>query len=344
MGPPFFASGERAMAVTIEKLNDDTTFLLAFAPAFAPQTKARRHFPGAYTILLDPWLCGSSSMLHPTFHVSHHTAESAVRSLADLDAPPDLIIVSQDKADHCHRETLCTLPPHTSARVLATPAAARKIKSWGHFDADVVEVIKPYSPSSPRSVLRIALPAYTSTSSAGEITIANIPTRRDLTALHNAIGITYRAPGSLLSTEKTLSIIYTPHGISLPTLRPYLDHHLRRITSAHLTPKYTSTDPPPITALFHSLNTEQNPWFMGGLVAHGAPKGIELANALRPKHWIGAHDEQKDNRGISVSWIKSRQYSAKAVQAMLEEGEVAGEDIGCSVKCMGVGEVFRVEG
>ncbi|KAH9810519.1 Beta-lactamase superfamily domain, partial [Teratosphaeria destructans] len=187
------------MAVTIEKLNDDTTFLLAFAPAFAPKAKLHRHFPGAYTLLLDPWLAGSSSLLHPTFQISHHTADCAIRSLADLDPPPDLILISQDKPDHCHRDTLCALPPHTTARILAVPAAAKKIRSWRHFDPDVVEVLRPYHPASHHTVLRIPLPAYTSTSSAGEITIANIATRRDLTALHNALAITYRPPGSLLS-------------------------------------------------------------------------------------------------------------------------------------------------
>ncbi|KAH9823598.1 NAD(P)-binding protein, partial [Teratosphaeria destructans] len=158
------------------------------------------------------------------------------------------------------------------------------------------------------------------------------------------LSFTSVTPRAHTHKEKTLSIIYTPHGISLSALRPYLDHHLHPITSAHLTPDHTGTDRLPVTALFHGLNTEQNPWFMGGLVSHGAPKGIELAKALRPRHWVSAHDEQKENRGLSVSWIKSRQYSAKAVQAMLEEGEVAGTDIGCSVKCMAVGEVFRVDG
>jgi hypothetical protein len=191
---------QKSMALTVKSLNGDTTFLLSFAPPFAPDTRKRR-LPGEFTILIDPWLKGRSSVLHPTFQISHHTLEPVVSSLSDIKEHIDLIVISQDKPDHCHRETLCSLPKDRPIDILATPGAAKKINSWKYFDERRVFALNPYDRLDNRTVVRITLPAYTSGSAAGEVTIANIPTKRDVTGLHNAIGITYRPP----STHFTLN-------------------------------------------------------------------------------------------------------------------------------------------
>ncbi|KAK4556396.1 hypothetical protein LTR86_006540 [Recurvomyces mirabilis] len=414
------------MSLTIEKLNDDTTFLFAFAPSFAPKdNKTGRKFPGAFTILMDPWLGGPSTILHPSFQVASHTGSAVIKSLTELDPPPDVIVISQDKPDHCHEPTLCSLPKDTKTRILATPGAAKTIKSWKYFEYDIVHVMRPYHPTKAGVLTKIRLEPYTSNSSPGEITIANIPTRRDLTGLHNAIGITYRPPGSLLSTfgddtislydlarppnkkhelrksqsaanvssstpkpaatrersdsaprpiyldplgktqpslpthtttppfselqrvdskisqktrrhrEKTLSIIYTPHGLNMHTLNDYTTHHLHR-TSAY-----------PLTALFHCWNTEENPWILGGMVANGAPSGVEVAAAMEAKHWISTHDEIKELKGFATIWLKSRRYCHEEVIGMLWEAESRRDRKRrdkTSLKVMKVGERFRIEG
>src|ERR1700760_2952743 len=126
------------MALRIQQLNADTTFLLTFSPTFAPDSstirKKSKRFPGEYTILVDPWLSGHSSILHPAFQISHHTTPPMIASLAQLKQEVDLIIISQDKPDHCHKETLCSWPTKKKVEILATPAAAKKIRSWRHFD------------------------------------------------------------------------------------------------------------------------------------------------------------------------------------------------------------------
>ncbi|KAK5699845.1 hypothetical protein LTR97_005977 [Elasticomyces elasticus] len=409
------------MSLTVEKLNEDTTFLFAFAPSFAPKS-TKRKVPGAFTILLDPWLEGASSILHPIFQLASHTHKSAIKSLADLKEQPDLVIISQDKPDHCHRESLCSLPESTRTRILATPAAARTIRSWKHFHPDTLHVMPPYYPERAGVVTRIRLEPYTSSSSAGEITIANIVTKYDITGLHNAIGITYRPPGSLLSAvggetinlaelnrpatspgalrksrsdvrltstksnpttrgrsgsaprpnfldplghsqsmpeepvlgplelrrvdskaeiiarrhkEKPLSILYTPHGLSLAALEPYLSHHLERIGAL------------PLTALFHCMNSEQNPLFLGGLVARGAPGGVDIAAGLEARYWISAHDEVKELRGVSTMWIKSKRYSREEVMGMMWERE-SHRDVKrkepTEVKMLRIGERMRIDG
>lgn len=357
------------MALTVKHLNADTTFLLTFSPAFAPP-HADTQFPGSFTILIDPWLDGPSSIWNPKFQISHHTTESCVKSLTDL-PEPNLIIVSQDKPDHCHRETLCSLPAHSHIRILATPAAAKKIISWNHFKNASIESMQPYNASSPKTIQRIPVPSYTRSSAPGEITIAYLPAKMDVTRLHNAIGITYRAPGSqttapsgtvvdlplsppaspgssptvsrprtaersvsfsadpsgglltpppdtpstgqmhdfpLMPTrEKTLSVLYSPHGVSMSAISPYASAHLAKESAL------------PLTALFHSINTEENPWFMGGQVAAGYPGGANIVRKLGAQCWISAHDEVKDNRGWSVAFIKSTRYTMEDVQKKLEE-------------------------
>ena len=375
------------MALQIQQLNADTTFLLTFAPPFAPD-KCGKRFPGDFTILIDPWLSGHSSILHPTFQISHHTSEPVISTLRDIQKKVDLIIISQDKSDHCHKATLCSLFKNERINILATPAAAKKIRSWKHFDARQVHVMKAYNPNNAETVIRIPLQAYSSASAAGEITIANIPSKFDMTGLHNAVGITYQPPSSIFTLntqfdryEKgttvklsqngisrpstapqrprtasssgkpanldqmtaaasnphlpqatsynpkyALSIIYTPHGVPTRTLQPYVQSHLRALNAI------------PVTALFHSLNIEANPWFMGGQIAAGAPGGVELLKAMEARYWISAHDEVKDNKGVATTWIKSRQYNVGEAEDLLRQ-----QDAGRTrVLKLGNGEVVRL--
>ena len=399
------------MALTIKQLNGDTTFLITCSPPFAPDHPARRKkFPGDYTILLDPWLKGHSSIGHPSFQISHHTIEPEITSLKEIREHIDLIIISQDKPDHCHKETLCSLPKERKIDILATPAAAKKIRSWKYFDDRRVHTIKPYNSTDRDTLVRLPLPAYSSGSAAGEITIANIATKLDVTGLHNAIGITYQPPSTLFTLntqwerygpgatvqlssdgitrpatparrprtgsgspphpdnkktlrksvsypylpkakdeastptarsradsgiaqapvnhEQVLSVIYTPHGVSPSTISRYL--------LAHLIPLQAL----PLTALFHSMNVEQNPWFMGGKVAAGVPGGVELAKLTTARNWVGAHDEVKLNKGAATVFIKSRQYDIEEVKTVLVEAGVSGT----RALRLGVGETVRVTG
>ncbi|KAF2481951.1 hypothetical protein BDY17DRAFT_340065 [Neohortaea acidophila] len=318
------------MSVRVQQLNADSTFLLTFFPSFAPKKLSPR-LPGDFTILLDPWLQGHASMLHPAFQISHHTSTPALHSLQHLPQLPDIILISQDKPDHCHRETLCSLPRTSDTAILATPAAAKRIRSWGHLDKEQVHVIPTYNPLDEETVVRIPLPSYSSTSKDGEITITNIPTKRDVAGLHNAICITYQPSSSVLTAsrpprqypnssssvvlsddgipgspdsrqrshanqEQVLSIIYTPHGVSPSTLRPYISNHLAPL------------DALPVSLLFHGLTTAENPWYMGGRVANGAPGGVQIAEQFGVRHWIRAHDEEKINKGVATLLTKMRPY------------------------------------
>lgn len=330
------------MSLTIQHLNTDCTFLLAFSPAYTTDDNPHR-FPGAFTILIDPWLTGHSSILHPSFQYTKHTDKPHITSLADLKQDIDLIIISQDKPDHCHRDTLCSLPKHKHVNILATRAAAKKIKSWNFFDEARIHVIPPYKPEQPDTLTTIVLPAYTTTSTPGELTIAHLPTARDLTKVHDAIAITYRPPSTIFSAHSqpthtisptstpTLSLLYTPHGISPATFRPYLNNVLQHQPQPAL----------PLTALIHAFSHERNPSCLGGSVVRGAPGGLKLLRELEGGvgMWISAHDAPLERKGWSVKWLKSRLLGAEEVEKWVREE-------GWETRCreLGSGEVVRLGG
>lgn len=342
------------MSVSIRKLNADTTFLFNFSPG-ADHSRGLR-------VLTDPWLAGDSTWLHPSFQFSSHTVAPAVTSLAELQDEIDLILISQDKPDHCHRETLCSWPKQRPIDIFATPAAAKKIRDWKHFDAERIYELVPYNAADQQSLRRISGPQ-----GAGELSIANLMSKKDLTGLHNAIAFTYkptrslhriaaeaslqtppqsptllRPPQDILSPptlrarirsysslrniarrprtpiasppltpddEACISCIYTPHGVSPSLLQPYVQYHL------------ADNNALPLTLLVHSMVQERNPWFMGGVVAAGAPGGMEVVRMLdgRVKHWVAAHDEEKDNRGVSVKLLKTQRYGMTDVEHLLRQ-------------------------
>lgn len=350
------------MSLSVQQLNSDCTFLFTFSPALTTPDHPD-HFAGTFNILIDPWLAGQASVLHPLFHFTKHTDKPHITSLADLKQKLDLIIISQDKPDHCHRETLCTLPKNQNVNILATPAAAKKIKSWKYFTEDIIHAIPAYDAKrDEESTITIKIPGYMPSSAEGEITITHLPpTRLDLTKVHNGIAITYRPPGtgtilpeiqqrpqttadhnqSPIETP-TLSILFTPHGLPPATLQPWL--------TTHLLPRITNdrNQTPTLTLLLHSLSHDRNPTCLGGTVVHGAPGGLALLHSLRSlnpsfsvDNWIGAHDGAVERGGWSTWWLKSRSYGVQETQMWVDEEGFGGLG-GTRVRALGIGGVLRV--
>ncbi|KAF2144602.1 uncharacterized protein K452DRAFT_223126 [Aplosporella prunicola CBS 121167] len=320
--------------LTIKALNADTSFLATFSPSCAPDAPSAAQFPGSFTVLIDPWLSGPSQILSPKFSISWHNTASCVSSLADL-PEPDLIIISQDKPDHCHEATLRTLPSNARSIILAAPAAAKKIRKWNHFEhAENIHTMKPYSATDDTCLFRLEIPAFSSSGLSGEITVAYMPVKRDISGLHSAVGITYRAPSSVLSPvrhtyinlppsppespfppnqpqtpqiegERTLSLLYSPHGVPYSVIAPYASSHL------------VSTGALPLTTLVHSFDRVDNPWYLGGNIAAGKPGGVEIASKLMARCWLSAHDEEKDNRGVSVRMLKVSKFNVEEVKKSL---------------------------
>jgi hypothetical protein len=95
-------------------------------------TQSLRPARAYYNILIDPWFTGGQSDVAPWFSQQFHAETSAVRHIRDvealardvevlagadnLDEPEDgrwidLVVVSHEFTDHCHKETLLEVDP-----------------------------------------------------------------------------------------------------------------------------------------------------------------------------------------------------------------------------------------
>jgi hypothetical protein len=115
-------------------------------------------------------------------------------------------------------------------------------------------------------------------------------------------------PSPYNDREKTLSVMYSPHGVPYDIIRPWASSHLVREAAL------------PLTALIHSFDRVENPWWLGGNVSAGSPGGLQIARSLYAKSWISAHDADKNNRGVSVKKIRIGKYGPEEIKKMLQEG------------------------
>ena len=51
----------------------------------------------------------------------------------------------------------------------------------------------------------------------------------------------------------------------------------------------------------------------------GLPGGVEIARNLMAKYWVSAHDEDKENSGVSTLQVKTRKYRLDEVEIMVQE-------------------------
>jgi hypothetical protein len=206
------------MALTVKHLNDDASFLLSFQPVLTASAIGPK--PEAFRILLDPWITGPSTILHPKMSVTHQKHRACVASLTEL-PEPDLVIISQHIPDHCNEATLQQLPAtDTKTIILAEPAAARTIRSWKYFDKDKVQTIPKWddwNPSKGPNVVRIPVKPVLDGAEPGEVTVAFIPQRKDMMGLHSAVGITYRQP-TMSPSSRPSPAAWTPPASPRPRL------------------------------------------------------------------------------------------------------------------------------
>lgn len=318
------------MSLTVKHLNADASFLLTFRP-IVPFPPAPGGGPHAFTIAIDPWLSGTSKIWHRLFSLSAHQEPSCVASLRDI-PELDLVIVSQDKTDHCHEGTLKQLPAYGGkTKILAESGAAKTIKGWKYFDPSKVISLDKWEGTRIKrdaSVLRIPIPPIVPNGAPGEVTVVYISQKLDVTGLHSAIAITYRPPStaslsnvlpltppgsprsfqsdfSTTNADRALSVIYSPHGIPYKDVAPYASQHLVREAAL------------PLTALLHCFDRVNNPWWLGGNICSGFPGGLEIAQALLAKAWISAHDEVKDTKGFASTRIMTTRFAREEVEKVV---------------------------
>jgi hypothetical protein len=217
------------MSLTVRHLNADTSFLLIFSPEAHPLPSDFKSANGAYSVLIDPWLVGDSIVTAPWFAITKRVIPSAIQHLSQIEEP-DVVVVSQNKPDHCHKETLLQLRPEAKTIIAAEPGAARTIKSWNHFDPNHIQGLTKYDPKTRfGNSFRLRIPPLSPQGHAGEVCISFIPAKNYLTGLHNAFGITYTppthhraiAPVPTIDLPKSTKYFHIPMSpVSLPANSP----------------------------------------------------------------------------------------------------------------------------
>ncbi|KAG6015603.1 hypothetical protein E4U43_005040 [Claviceps pusilla] len=113
--------------------------------------------------------------------------------------------------------------------------------------------------------------------------------------------------------DRSVSIIFSPHGIPYRDIEPYATSHL--LAEAAL----------PLTVLLHSFDTVSRPWWLGGTLTSGFEDGQEIIAKLCARSWISACDAEKNNvNGLIRRFTRRRKYTRDEVRRLLDGPADAG--------------------
>jgi hypothetical protein len=277
------------MSLIITQLNGDSSFLLSFEPIVPFPTQE------PFRILLDPWIPGPGIKVDPreAYATSYDHLERESRRISSLkELPePDLVIISQEKSDHCNKATLKQLPgTNTKTQIWAEPSAAKLIRSWKHFAKGKVQTLEKWEDprvAKKETTIRIPIPPESPSGDPGEVTISLITQKRDHWRLHSAIGITYRPPPS-----RPMSF-NRPSSFSQPT-----------------TPKgplfnFRLPSPPPLSAGIANLKAAANQTFNPLVPPPTPPESPRLqrprsCRSMRSIRSVASVSPQNKDRSLSV--------------------------------------------
>ncbi|KAK3705065.1 hypothetical protein LTR37_013432 [Vermiconidia calcicola] len=306
----------------------------------------------------DPWFSGGQSDVASWFSQQFHATQSAVQNISELeelareieilasglrlgagrksnsavieeqggaDSLIDVVAVSHEFTDHCHKSTLMEV--HPDVPVFAIKEAGKLIRGWKHFRTVLnVDSFGANGGTDWRSSSTPPLPEW--------IAISRLLQSDDVLNCHAALMITFnnRYPTTILKLSKKTdgtsnrkrkqrlaaiepdedeeaaeAIVYTPHGMHSGDLK--------------LIP---GADPPIRTlAFFHGLHNVRVGTASGRTALQsnlGARNGLKAQRILNAKYWIGTHDEVKTGGGL-VSWFLQRDVIS--VKEALDEERMA---------------------
>ncbi|KAI1506651.1 hypothetical protein F5X99DRAFT_404012 [Biscogniauxia marginata] len=248
----------------ITDLNGDTSWLISF-----PRPTAERIATGKtyYHVVLDPWLTERSAHIFSPW-IGQYTRpepaaftdgaavdglvrqiEEAAGSTAHADAGVDALCVCSAATDHMNRGTLTTFAP--SIPVFTTPAPARMIPGWGHFER-VIPMDKFQGPTWQSAHPGEPLPSWLSM------------LRVNTFILCLGIGFVWS------HDDVHEALLYFPHGCDVDN-----DHALGQFLEASPRPRPLAIIHPVKDALRHK-----------SLVTPGVRPGIKLYRSVRPAYWI----------------------------------------------------------
>ncbi|KAI6783977.1 uncharacterized protein J7T54_001853 [Emericellopsis cladophorae] len=280
-------------------LNADTTWLVQIPyPSSAVPPSGRTH----YNVLVDPWLQGPQSDVASWFSTQWHVVPPGVATIAELnvilrdlearradgdfagDSLVDLVAISHEFTDHCHRATLEELPPTTP--IFATDVAADLIRGWTHFDTVVTTPALGDGVDWTRLTVG-SLPPW--------LAIGRVTTPGNALYYHSAVFIAFDLAGQ--GTAE--AVIYSPHGIE--------SEDLLALSASGIS----------ALALLHGLH-DVSIWMTKQLNL-GALNGLRAVRACGAKYWIATHDEVKTGGGLIAPFLRRVPYSVKEAVAHQEK-------------------------
>ena len=291
------AKSDHCHEATLRQLDPTSPITSVLAePGAAKRIRGMKHF--------------HPSMVHSLRPFSEKKADSVIRFCIPPPTPGgtpgeatiSFIPAKMDVAG-VHNAIGITYRPPTSAQVVARPSTpvsfnAYSSRAQNEHPSMNLPMTPPDSPHPSSDSFASSAPLSSPPSNT-----YSIPHHSRATSSVSSISALSRNQ----PTQKAVSLIYSPHGVDYSLIRPYASSHL--VQSAAL----------PLTLLLHSFDRVNNPWWMGGNVAAGLPGGVEIARNLMARCWVSAHDEDKDNSGISVANVKVRKYNLSEVAGMVGE-------------------------
>jgi hypothetical protein len=316
----------------LHHLNADSSWLLQIPiPGFVRLESGLAVGRRYCNIIIDPWLQGPQSDIASWFSRQWHAEESRVGSVQDASALAwqveerrgnssqkeqgnienciDLVVVSHEFTDHCHKETLMEVDP--SVAVLAPPKAAGLIRDFDHFDR-VVDI----EPSPSRPAAEAALPPW--------LNITRIQKPDDALYYHSAVVISFKDEAN--NTEEC--VIYTPHGVAPEAIALLKEHN----------PKLQPL------CLIHGLH---DVWLtMTQQLNLGGHNGLQVQRVYKSKYWVGTHDEIKIGGGL-VAWFLNRKVITfnealhEESERLKEKGDTSLEDINFEEIANGASKILQ---
>ncbi|KAF2758625.1 hypothetical protein EJ05DRAFT_537957 [Pseudovirgaria hyperparasitica] len=330
------AQSLEAQRPLLHHLNADSSWLLQI-----PRPKGGRksgNFRKFYNVLIDPWLAGGQSDVASWFSQQFHATESKVGSIEEVEqlirrveggggeeeglrvssepgpSQIDVVAISHEFTDHCHKETLMQV--HPDVAVFANDRAVSVIQGFKHFRTIVpIPAFQPDGDTDWRITSLPPLPDW--------VSITRLINPADALYYHAALMITFPSSQSQKPADSPISspvdmpaeaIIYTPHGISASAI-----------------PDLRSLSPPIHTlALLHGLHaitlTKQK-------LNLGAHNGLQAQRKLQSRYWIGTHDEIKRGGGIVARFLRRKVITLQEAveqekQGMKEEERRQWADVG----------------
>jgi hypothetical protein len=327
--------GNTSLRPILHHLNADSSWLLQI-PRPPGSVNVKRSY---FNVLLDPWLQGPQSDIARWFSQQWHAEESAAKTIADVEAlakraeshdnienrqgdtpengeedatsPIDVVAISHEFTDHCHRETLLEIS--SSVPVFAPKKAAALVLSWKHFQTVVEMPLFQSSRSDWRALSMAPLPSW--------LSISRVMDEKDALYYHSAVMIAWGATATgsetyaLQAGEEVTAecVLYTPHGV----------------TDAAALPLLEAKPPVQTLCLIHGLHDVTLK--MTQQLNLGAHNGLKVQRALKPKYWFGTHDEVKKAGGIIKLILRRKiitlEDAVRQAKETLKPGDEVMDDI-----------------